>query len=358
MAVVKDKPFDELLLEQQEVDRRKSTFRYKIGDIQNWDTENLVFDIGGPRNLTSHALKQLLKKLKIPYPYFMQCSPELRDKELREAMEDANKKTEYVFKVYNAGETDERIYGIVPPQYYPALTSNFMQRIREALPSGVSLKESNVSLEEMRLRIISDNVKYVEKDNIIPGVDVWFSEVGKNPYMVQSVLFRVVCSNGLMLPEGSAPTVKIPLARFSEAQFQASLSSLGETFERQKIYADTFERLKEIELPMKVEDTEELPDVMKDAIQLVIPSKGIQRDYGQLILNQYNEDEGNNMNALVNALTRTARDIEDNTEKVMLESTAGTFLSKVNSLNQDHRDYDQVLEFSVPNFKRLFKRHA
>lgn len=356
--VIKDKRLEEVIEEQRLVDAQKTHFQFKISDIHSWDTEHLTFNIAGDRTLTSYALKQLLKKLKIPYSYFMACSPELRDKELREAMESANSRTDYIFKVYRQGEADERIYGLVPPQYYPALTVNFMDRIREALPTDVTLSEFSVSLDEMRLRIISGEKSFIEKDKIIPAVDITYSEVGKCPYAVKSSLYRVVCSNGMMLPEGLSPSVKIPLTRFSEAQFQSSLFSLGDTFEKQKSFAETLERLKEIPLPDRLDGPDELPAEMKDAINLVIPSKIVQRDYTQLILNEYTQAENFSVNGLVNALTRTARDIQDNSEKSSLELLAGSFVSRVHSLDVDHKEHNQELEYTVPNLRRLFKRHA
>lgn len=357
--IVKNSTLEALITAQKETDDRKTFFPFKIGEVSEWDSEALTFNMGGvDYDMTSYALKQLLKKLKIPAPYFMQCSPDLRTKELREALQDANKKTEYIFKVINEeGSERPKIFGIVPPQYYSALTSNFLSRVNENMPKDMEVSEYNTNLEYTRVRLLPKDKAFIEVDEIVPGVDLWYSEVGAKPFLLQSVMFRKVCSNGMMLPEAGAPSSKIPLTRFKEEQFQAILSSLREDLLDQQLpYAETMEKLKTIELPQEVKE-DEPAELLTAAKNLIMPSRLLQRDYGDTVTTQYIKDGNFTMNGMLNAVTRIARDI-DGPDKLALESTAGAFTSRVTSLERDHKAHNQEFEYSIPNFTRLFKRHV
>lgn len=350
----KNETMETLLSDAHELDTNKHQVFYKIPDITEWDSIDHKISLGGSSfELTDYALKQFLKKLKIPYQYYMSCSSELRDKEIREAMQEQSGKIEYIFKL-----KDEKIYGIVPKQYYSTLTEPFIQKIAENLPSSVSIAEYELNLDKIRVRFVSTDTSYVDVDALVPGVDVNFSEVGATPFAMQTAIYRKVCSNGLMLPEGYAPSFKMPMTRFREEQFQASVSSMKDSFfEKQKPIAELFEKFKEIPLPSS-RGLEELPEELKTARDLVLPSRVLQRDYEQLILEEFNKTEDNlTVNGLLNAITRTARDIGV-AEKVKLESSAGGFVSKVYSLQQDAVKHNEAFDFSIPSFKRLFKRHA
>lgn len=357
--ITKGKTAAEIIAAQQELDSHKTYFQFKIGDMARWDSDKLTFEFAGQEyELTSFALKQLLKKLKIPYPYFMNCSPELRDKEIREALLDANKKTEYVFKVFVENDAAvPKIFGIVPPQYYPGYTSNVFQRAADIIPGNLEASESEQHLDFSRIRFLAKDTSFIEVDEIVPGIDLWYSEVGRKPFLLQSVMFRKVCSNGLMLPESSSPCGKIPMTRFKEEQFSAMLSTLKESIlEKQRPFAETLEKLKTVELPNSVESDEDAAKITA-AKELVLPSRALQADYGDLVTHQYISDNNFTMNGIVNAVTRVARDIESS-EKLLLEESAGRFTSKIFALEEDHRSHNQEMEYSVANFRRLFKRHA
>lgn len=350
----KNESMETLLADARTLDVGKNQVLYKIPDISEWDSVDHKLTLGGASfDLTEYALKQFLKKLKIPYQYYMTCSPELRDKEIREAMEEQSGKVEYIFKV-----KEDKIYGIVPKQYYNSQTAPFIQKIADNLPANVTIAEYELNLDKVRVRFISSDKEFVPVDALVPGVDVLFSEVAATPFAMQTAIFRKVCSNGLMLPEGHAPSFKMPMTRFKEEQFQAALSSMrDEFFDNQLPLAELFEKFKTIELPSS-RGEEELPQILAIARDLVLPSRVLQRDYEQLIIEEFNKNEDNlTLNGLLNAVTRTARDIGAS-EKVKLESSAGAFVSKVFSLQKDAEKHNEEFEFSLPNFKRLFARHS
>lgn len=350
--IKKNESLETLLADARELDTGKHNVFYKLPDIQEWDSTENTFNIGGAAfKTTSFAMKQLLKKLHIPAPYYQACSPELRDKELHEAFQEASNKVEYCFKI-----KEDKIYGIVPKQYYPANTSMFVQKIVEQLPADCELKEYSLDLSELRMRLISKGEQFIDNDTIMAGLDLRFSEVGATPFMMQTTLYRLVCSNGMMLPEGTAPTFKMPMTRFKDDQFNANVSMIPDRFYKaQKPFAELFEACKTIELPTA--GGKELEGDLKTARDLILPSRALQRDYGDLIMEAYDHDENLTLNGLLNAVTRIARDLESS-DKTTLEMSAGAFLSKLYSLKQDHEEHNQEFIFTVPNFKRLFTRHS
>lgn len=351
----KNEQLETLLADAHTLDEGKQQIFYKIPDIIQWNSSEHKITLGGAEfGLTDYALRQFLKKLKIPYPYYMQCSPDLRDKEIREAMEEQSGKVEYVFKIKN-----DKIYGIVPKQYYSTLTEPFLQRVASNLPGNVSIAEYSLDLDKTRVRFMATDKVFVQVDEIVPAVDVSFSEVGACPFNIMSALFRKVCSNGMMIPEGKAPSFKMPMARFRDEQFEASILSMTEMFDHQQDFAELFEKFKTIKLeePVSVQD-EEYPEQFKAAYNLILPSRALQKDFGQLVVEEFNKHEDNKtVNGLMNAVTRTARDITG-ADKDRLESSVGAFLSKVYSLQKDVELHNEQFDFTLQNIQRLCKRHS
>lgn len=342
-----------LLADAHALDENKDHVFYKLPEITDWNSTTDEVALGGTTfKFTEFGLKQFLKKLKIPYQYYKACSPELRDKELREGLEDQSSKIEYLFKV-----KDNKIYGIIPKQYYSTLTEPFAKKITDALPTNVTISEYAMELEYTRIRFMATDTSFVDVDTLVPGVDVIFSEVGYSPFQITSTLFRKVCSNGLCLPDTQA-SFKMPMTRFQEAPVTAAISAMAaKFFISQQGIAELFEQLKCVELPAFDQGVTSHPE-LEAALSLVMPSKLLQKNYGDIVFQNYQTDGNNTLNGVINAITRTARDIEQSTEKVRLESTAGAFVSKIFSLKHDAETHNEEFELSMGNLQRLCARHA
>jgi hypothetical protein len=350
--MIKKATLEELLADASTLDQGKEKVFLKMADITDYDTDNHTFTLGGTEfKFDDHALRQMLQKLKIPAPYYMTCSPELREKQLREGFEGVSNKSQYWFKM-----KDDTVYGMVPNGYYESLTRPFIDRVVDGLPNNLTLKEYWLDMKSLRMRFIIGDMSFIEKDQIIPGIDVHFSEVNATPFFLQSTMFRLVCENGMMLPEGASPSFKMPMTRFKADQFTGILSSVRErVLTVQEPFANMLESLKEIPLPAEVNLTE-LDDAHKITQNLVMPSRLLQRDYGALVWSEYTNSENPTVNGYVNAITRTARDLESD-DKVKLETTAGSFVARMQSFKSDHDRHSQALEFTLPGIKRLFAKH-
>lgn len=321
----KNTTVEELVESARELDKDKTTIFYKIPDIELVNPVEHKITLGGTEyQLTNYALKQFLQKMKIPFTYFLQCSPELREREVGEGLRDiASPKVEYAFKI-----KEDKIYGIVSKAYCQLPTSDILGYITSHLPPGLSLNEFQLNLEGLTARFIADNQEFIENDTLKSMVDIGFSEVGAMPFQITSAVFRQVCTNGMMLPEGLAPSFRMPMARFKREVLEGAVSSIPDRmYGSMQPFMDTFEGLKEIQLPQASTNDDLAPEI-DSMLNLVLPSRVLQRDYKSLVLDHYNLDQNLTANGVVNAVTRTARDLESN-DKFKLEQSAGAFLSRV-----------------------------
>ena len=340
---------DAILEYAENADRNKSHIFYKFTDIQSWDVREKTLNLGGANfTLTTHALKQFLKKLKIPYNYFNNCSEELKDKEIREALEEQNPRIEYIFKI-----KDNSIYGIIPKQHHNTLTKPLIQKIKDNLPDNFRVLFYDICLETTSIRLVSTSTEFA--NGWIPAVDIQFSEVGVCPFTITSVICNKDGEHCILFPEKGSPNFKMPMTRFSTKELEFQLSNIN-TFIllQQEDLVNILEKVKETILP-PAPVSEVQPEDVTLALGILIPSKRTRDDYEGRILEKYNSSDSHNLYTLIDAVS--AASICMNSHLSDIEILAGRFLTKLLSLQKDAIHHNEQLNLTIANIGRLFKRH-
>lgn len=352
--ITKDTSIEQLVTSVRTLDENKRTVFYKIPDLTNFDPDESTINMGGSEfKFTDYALKQFLKKLKVPYNYYQSCSPDLRLKEVKEGMDtNGSPKVEYAFRV-----KEDKIYGMVSKAYCLHPSSHILGQVLSQLPQGLQIKEFALTLEELRVRFIAPQQEFIENDTLYSLVDIAFSEVGALPFQLTSGIHRLVCENGLMLAEGIAPSFKMPMSRFKPEILQAAVSSIPDRmFTSMNPYMNTFESLKGIELPSKAAN-QDLPDALVEAYNMVVPSKLIQRDYRDMMVDHYLMDQNLTLNGVVNSVTRTARDMKSR-DKFKLEIAAGNFVSQLVKAKATAEQKRKPFDLNILTLRELFNKES
>lgn len=362
---------EEVISREEEVDKEKGVFKDKLANLTDWDTETLQFTIGGEKyNFTSYALRQLLSKFKIPYNYFIDSSPELRNKELTEGLQAANKNVSYIFKIIpdslltgidnNTGQ--KTVYGIIPQVHLNFQTSEFLKKIQRSLPDTVSLIEEEVSLEETRLRFISKDITYPTKDGsqYIPASDIHFSEVGAAPYSQHAVLINTTLNAAQKFPQALSESVKIPLTRFNEQQFDLSMKQLPDiVMGMQSLFIPVFEALSTLKTSPTITEEGEFDGKLHDIFKLIIPGRKLQSAVQEQATLNYKAASTHTLKSLYDSILRMIA-YEDNKpsrnpERIQIEKALGNFIAKLSSFTQDYSAHNKTFEYSLENIEIHFK---
>lgn len=342
------------------LDRNKTTIEASIKDVTEWDVSGDKFIItlnGQPYHFRTWAKSQFLKKLKIPVPYFDICSEDLRNRELTEGIANMARGAENKFKVFiNPDNGDQTIYGIIPKKCADLVTGEIVEKVLDGMGSetGVVIDELESELEYCRLRFFNKSRSLVEVDEEFPGVDFNFSEVLKMPILLQSALLRKTCSNGLVVPQEINQSFKMPLPRFDQDVFNMQIQYVESANSGLDAIVKSLEALKSIELPpalINVEDPKTERNLFDDVFEYVLAPK-LRSSHGDLIRAEYNNENNLTVNGVVNATTKIARDITDES-KVSLEQSAGKFVSMV-AIHAEQAG--ESFEYSKDSLDKIFKK--
>ena len=361
--IMKDVTREQVMEQINSLDRNKTSIVADLKNVTDFDVSPGKFDFtldGKSYHFRGWAQTQLLRKLRIPGNYFNICSEDLRRQEIEEGLENLQRGAENRFKLWLNPETNElEVYGIIPKNCKDVLTSEIMEKVFDGMGSQdkVRVGEFSHTLEEMRIRFISEANSYVEVDEEFPAVDFRFSEVLKCPIQLQSVLFRKVCSNGMVVPTEINQAFTMPLPRFKPDVFDMQIQYVDNSVSGLETIAKTFEALKSVELPEALINAEDVTNLFDDMFEYVLPSKQVRNTYGDLVRAEYNREGNYTVNGLVNATTRIARDLTDSdADKIALESSAGSFVSTIAIRDEQARDDGRTFEMNKDSITRIFKK--
>jgi hypothetical protein len=352
MALVKNATIEQLILSARELDLDKRNILYKVPDVRNFNPEEFSIEIDGETfHMDDQGLKHFLKAIKVPYQYFKLCTPELREKEVREGLAlNASNNTEFKFKIKG-----NKIYGIVAKVYPDINFETMVSKMVQNFPQGMGLTEFDLTLHKADIRFLDTTKEFIDADVLKGMVDISFSEIG-DPFQIETGLFRQVCTNGAKIKFNMAPSFRMPMARWKEEVFQTAMRAIPDNmFACVKPFAETFEALKGISLPGLGMNQEDTPEEITKVLKLALPNPALQRDYKQVIFQHYNDDANFSVNGVLNAVTRTARDIDSAPTRLNLETSVGSFLANVVKASRETQA-TSPFTMDLPSLERALKK--
>lgn len=173
-------------------------------------------------SLTPWATGQLCTRLGIPTPYFKRCPPCLKDSQANhwlryaptqasEEDEDAGPFEEPDEPHLAAGWDDtwllrgrkDRLRGILSSRYAALDNAQLLDALRPLLldrQERLEVKDFALSEESLHLRLVDPQLarEVLKDDRLMVGFHVSNSEVGRHSVRVDALVWRLVCSNGLI----------------------------------------------------------------------------------------------------------------------------------------------------------------
>jgi len=152
--------------------------------------------------ITALARRQLAEKLKIPYAYFERMrteQPELLDRNVNTWL------AKEVGERQLLRTLDGRVRAVLSERYRRLDNHDLAEHILPALQRLPEARFESVELTETRmyLKVVTPRVAFevAPGDVVQAGVVVSNSEVGCGTLSVQPLVFRLVCKNGLIVPD-------------------------------------------------------------------------------------------------------------------------------------------------------------
>ena len=283
--------------------------------------------------LDEYALGQLCSRMGIPSQYIHKCPPELRAINVNAWLNDmiskegGSKEKEWLVRmvdtVNDQGEPDVKIRAMLSDRYSILDNNMLLHAIPQAITQAYSIEHFHYDDDsDMSLRIIFPGMKQkigetrLGTDDVLQvGLEIRNSERGSGAVRIDSVVYRLVCTNGMM-------GLRTDSFFSQRHMFDEGLTTLGSRISKSVTGLLTegmgninrLSQAKQIALDTPIEVIERLAKEQKYSTKLT-------KD----IVDSYLFEPDNNAFGVVNAFTRAARSLPI-ARRIEIEEFAGSIL--------------------------------
>lgn len=285
--------------------------------------------------LTDYAVKQMFSKLGMPRSYFK----DLHDKGFYDMVKnhfDFNKdkmdKDIMLRKAtYSSNDFKRKIIRAVLSNSYSPLNNDDLTYILRQTLNDIDYRIVMYSNDytTMMMRIIFEgNINKVEAeegDVLQTGMVVVNSEIGTSGVLIAPMVLRLVCNNGMTawstIESDRFYRRHVGMTRKKIVAFasDAIIAARQEGLKRAKMLKETVGK----ELPNNTDKKEMIETILKNSNV----NKSIVKQAQDVIEERYQDRD--DMYAVVNSITRVARDIEDTEQQLQVEKTVGDYVHNI-----------------------------
>lgn len=185
--------------------------------------------------LTSWATTQMCQRLGIPTQYFKRCPAVLQDVQANYWLKcpDDNGKgdngheqeSDSTSPVWLLRAKHNRLRGVLSEKYSRLDNAALFDAVEPLVQTRFKVKWFELSDESMHLRLVDPALtrEVLPDDRLMVGVHVANSEVGKRCVTVDSMVYRLVCSNGLVRLVKGKSLLHQRHIHVTEAKFEQAL---------------------------------------------------------------------------------------------------------------------------------------
>lgn len=256
-------------------------------------TEEFIFSDSG--------LRQLCVWADIPYKFFIKLSPETKQQIMDEMLYKLNNR-----KLLFRAEGDQ-IRGVLSDTYRIVNHVEVLSRLRDVVGADQEIEEAHFNQGLMSLRITK------ERTDLRSGICVQNSELGECSIGVAPFIYRLVCSNGLIV------ATREPLFRQVHAGVREY--SMQDAIHQAFSLANTSRTLFNLTKNKGI-----IPEAIEDEITRVTKQIGLPNRIVQGVMSCYEEEPMPDGFGIINALTRYAKGTELK-ERVNIETAASRLIN-------------------------------
>lgn len=276
--------YNEIIAKAEEIEENCSDIVKKCGELSvckdaysnalmlGVDNENAYY-------LTDWSINQLCERIGVPSGYMKKCIQygklDLVLSNMNRWIKDYPKK-ELKLRLYK-----ENVRGIVGIRYAELDGIKVINKINEVIgrTHEYQVQSSYIDEEIMNIRIIRNEMLNVEGEDLHIGFQVRNSDVGRSTLVVQVLVYKVICSNGLLLGGGMGELFMrrhvVIKGRNFEEEFEQAVASLPKVIEyvEKEIVKNKIHRISDLEMQKLIDEfkesmnaSDELVEGVKEAI--------------------------------------------------------------------------------------------
>jgi hypothetical protein len=272
--------------------------------------------------LDDFGRNSLLRQLGIPPQYYKKCGANLQGVNVSEWLrEKSAKRFRFVLR---AG----KLAGLVSPKYSKVQGLEIAERIFSSLPN-LEVQSHQVSSSYAHCRLIDrETTKDIRvgdtPDPVMVGLDMFFSDVGRTQFTTELMLFRQICTNGLIRRFASRPVSMVNYLALTTERCGHELSAIPDKY---RAWAPALvEAFVKLRIPIPNDDVRD--QVLCD----ILRSPSVKSKFAIQTLERFAIDGDKTCFGMVNAVTRTAQQYEP-INRWKYERMAGAYMDKALAKN-------------------------
>jgi hypothetical protein len=326
--------FKEILEEVQSQAETKVDLNLRPADLRMAMNGNItrVSNIGRDgvpgSSLTDFAFNQLMGRLDIPTKFARRISPDLLAENVNYFLERAKPEDNWLVRTY--GSQDEKygplIRGFLSSDYTKFDDDSFLEMIGKAIGSENDHRILMYNRDDhgLNLRIgfpdlMSDvgTLRDGRPDTHMVGFHVRNSEVGSGSVMVTPMVYRLVCTNGLMRWVSDGDTFRQRHVHLRESEmFNRVAESVVNAVKGGDKMIEEIASTKEMEVPNPLA-----------AIKQLAENSKYTKKQTDAIVTAFHAEPGDTQFHVIQSMTRAARDLQGDA-RIDLEKDASKLLRK------------------------------
>lgn len=270
---------------------------------------------------TKHSLSQFGLRYGIPYSYIQRCtSADLKGLICHNFNEWVNvDKGKILVRRFNVGEKSF-VRGILSTRYKEYDTPKIIKDVLNSPLNDWEVKQYLLSPERFHMRLVGNDFLDVEGEDLKIGLNIDSSDVGRNSINLQLIIFRQVCSNGLILPYSVGKYFRqVHIGEGAEELPKRIVAKLDEISEIKEVAERMIRRtINQIELPFDIKSEEEMARFRQHS--------GITKDFLNKVLEMFEMRKSERPRwEFINCMTEVAQEYGIDS-RLMFERAAGNLL--------------------------------
>lgn len=290
------------------IEYRKEIEKGYKDEIMHVTADRLIFDsekgtfIGNVK-MTDEAERQFINsRLGIPYKFFRTLSPDLQQ-------DIFNEKTENIDTDYLVRQKGDRVRAVLTDHYGIRDHSHVLSLIyQEAGEMFVRAVLGGDNMMSVRLTY--------DQGDLSGGINMINGEIGNSGTRIHPVIYRTVCTNGLIIPEVDHGMKIEHLKWYSEDRFVGNIKLVIQKANDSLVLMQETKKKEIIDVEAEIISINrklDFPDRFAEDIKKAYEIEPMATGFG-----------------IINAITRAAHTIEDVDRRIAVEAAAGKLLKVYN----------------------------
>ena len=268
--------------------------------------------VGRVLNMTDHALRQLCSRIGVPYEFMGKCPQGLRLRTINHFIQNGELRERYMLRTTEGNN----VRAIMSERFTPFDDSDLFDAIEtQCKGATVETYEFGKTSTHLRLTFPETETEMKKGDVVKTGLHITNSEVGLRSVTVHALVYRLVCTNGLIAPDGNGKYGSRHIGKFDTIK-EGVRSAIEEAKYSTEALTHRFRESMRLEIENPIDEMEQ---IAKD-------NKLTQERFKEM-LNAYTNEPDPTVYGVTNAITRSAQKFEAEA-RYSMERLATNYLSK------------------------------